>query len=364
MGGTNMLQFLRRLAGVLSALAALQAVPATAAEPPTVPPEVAKRYMGPHTLVDVGGGRRINLLCMGEGEQTVLFDAGGSDWSVIWALVQPALTGEARACAYDRAGLGYSDPGRGPRSPIAIVEDMHALVKAAGLKRPLVLVGHSLGGFNVKLYAALYPEDVSALVLVDPAEERVWDRTRERMRKRFGDRLAARSELMDQSFFTMLARRYEDCAALAKTKALDPTSMDYRRCTDPPRTQLGESLVAERTRIHATSAYQAAQASEIVNSVYGDPRADGVYERLFRPGVLGDRPVIVLSHGIYDEKDELDTLGFEQFVDLHRQSARLSRAGRQRVVPGTHHNIELDAPEAVVAAVREALAATSRSVAR
>ena len=62
-------------------------------------------------------GRTINLFCMGSGKRTVLFDAGGSDWSVIWGLVQPRVAARARACSYDRAGLGYSDPARG--APLA-----------------------------------------------------------------------------------------------------------------------------------------------------------------------------------------------------------------------------------------------------
>ena len=110
--------------------------------------------------VDVAHGRALTLVCSGSGP-TVLFEAGGSDWSSIWSKVQPAIAKRARACAYDRAGLGDSDPGGEPRSPVALVEDLHALARAAPLARPLVLVGHSLGGFDVKLYAALYPDDVA-----------------------------------------------------------------------------------------------------------------------------------------------------------------------------------------------------------
>ena len=71
-----------------------------------VAPEILRQYTMPHERIDIGGGRKLNLLCMGDGPRTVLFDAGGSDWSVIWALVQPLVAGRARACSYDRAGLG------------------------------------------------------------------------------------------------------------------------------------------------------------------------------------------------------------------------------------------------------------------
>jgi pimeloyl-ACP methyl ester carboxylesterase len=336
--------------GALLALLLAQAAPA-----PAVPPDVAARYVHPGQAVELEGGRKLNLLCMGSGKRTVLFDAGGSDWSVIWALVQPAVAGRARACAYDRAGLGYSDPARGPRTPIAIVEDMHALIHAAKLQTPLVLVGHSLGGFNVKLYAALYPEDVAGLVLVDPAEERAGERMRPFLRLRYGASIAARNELLDLSFFPFLVDRYRACAEAAKAKPLDPQSDFYKRCSDPVRAPLGPDIAAERARIQVGAAYQEAQASEIAYSVYGDLRGDAAYKALFRPGMLGARPMVVLTHGIYDPADPIDVASTEGWLRLHAEDARLSTRGRRRTVPDTHHNIEIEAPQAIVAAIAEVL---------
>ena len=87
-------------------------------------------FARPHQLVDIGQGRKLNLFCSGSGRVTVLLEAGGSDWSAIWGLVQPALEGDARVCSYDRAGLGsYSDPAVGARTPKAIVDDMDRLIK-------------------------------------------------------------------------------------------------------------------------------------------------------------------------------------------------------------------------------------------
>ena len=343
---------------LLGAGALLMTMSVEAAPVPTaaVSADVAAAYTHPQQRVEVAPGRGLNLVCMGSGARTVLFDAGGSDWSVIWALVQPEVARHARACAYDRAGLGYSDPASGPRSPVAIVEDLHALIEAAGLKRPLVLVGHSLGGFHAKLYAALYPEDVAGLVLVDPSEERDWERSRKLLTRRFGGPLAARAELLDQSFITRLMTRYRECGDAAANGPLDPASLPYRRCTDPVRPQLGPAIAADRQRLQVLPAYQGAQASEILNSIYGDARGEDAYARLFRPGMLGARPLIVLTHGSFDADDPLDALGQAQMTELHRQTARLSRAGLQRTIPDSSHNIPLDVPSAVSAAVLEVLA--------
>lgn len=346
---------LRRLGFGLAMTLGLASGAVAAAEAPPLSPDIARQYIQPHDRIDIGDGRRLNLFCMGEGARTVLFDSGGSDWSVIWALVQPELARDARVCTYDRAGLGYSDPAEGPRSPFAVVEDMHALIHAARLRTPLVLVGHSLGGFNVKLYAALYPEDVAGLVLVDPSEERSGERMRAFLRSRSGAPLTARLELLALTGIDGLMARYRRCAELARERALDPASDDYRRCSDPVRPPLGPLIAAERQRIQVTPAYQQAQASEILNSLYGDPLPDPTYASLFVPGSFGDRPMIVLTHGLYNAADPLDAADFAGMVELHRESAALSRRGRQRVVPDTHHNIEIDAPQAVVEAVREVL---------
>ena len=351
---------MKGLAGRLGMLAlagiALGAPAVSAAQPSAakVPPELGREYARPHEAIDIGG-RRLNLFCMGAGGHTVLFEAGGSDWSDTWALVQPAVAKGARACAYDRAGLGHSDPASLPRTPTAIVEDLHALIAKAKLQTPLVLVGHSLGGFNAKLYAALYPEDVAGLVLVDPSEDRAADRVRGRAQARVGAKTAARAELLDQTYGTLLLDRYRRCAEAARDKDLDPGSPTYRRCSDPVRAPLGPEIAAERLLIQVTSRYQAAQASEILNSVYGDPRGEPVYARLFRRAAFGSKPLVVLTHGVYDRTDPLEVLSEEGWLALHQETARLSRRGKQRVVPNARHNIQLDAPEAIVQAVSDVL---------
>lgn len=320
-----------------------------------VAPETLTEFARPHELVDIGGDRKLNLFCMGTGKHTVLLDAGGSDWSVIWGLVQPLVAKHARACSYDRAGLGYSDPAIEPRTPVAIVEDLHALVHAAKLRTPLVLVGHSLGGFNMKLYAALYPEDVAGMVLVDPSEDRMAERTRAQLRKRFGDSLAARLELTDSVWMKLLIARYAACAAQARAGDFDSKSIAYKRCSDPVRPALGPEVAEERARIQVHKAYQEAQASELANSVYGDAGGDAAYRMLFGGQRYGAKPLIVLTHGIFDPADPLDAASYQAYLWLHSETAALSSRGCRRTVPNTSHNIEIDSPSAVAVAIGEVL---------
>src|SRR6266487_6611034 len=120
--------------------------------------------------VDIGG-RSLNLYCSGEGSPAVVFDSGGGMPGYSWLLVQPAVAKLTRACWYDRAGYGWSDPAPAPHGSDAIAKDLHELLRAGGVAAPYVLVGHSFGGFNVRMYDHLYAADVAGLVLVDPSHE-------------------------------------------------------------------------------------------------------------------------------------------------------------------------------------------------
>jgi pimeloyl-ACP methyl ester carboxylesterase len=128
-------------------------------------------YTHPQRLVELEPGRRLNLYCTGKGSPTVIFDSGGGDETIAWATVQPVIAGHTQACSYDRAGLGFSDPGKRTSDSANIVDDLHRLLTAAAIKPPYVLVGASYGGLNVRLYADTYPTDVAGMVLVDSTSE-------------------------------------------------------------------------------------------------------------------------------------------------------------------------------------------------
>src|ERR1700751_4982221 len=129
-------------------------------------------YVEPGQRVDIGG-RNINLHCAGSGSPTVILMAGIFSWSVVWYKTEPVIARKTRVCAFDRAAYGFSDPAPRPQVLTESVSDLHAALKSAKLPAPYVLVGHSLGGLEARLFAQRWPQELAALVLVDtsPAAE-------------------------------------------------------------------------------------------------------------------------------------------------------------------------------------------------
>src|SRR5207237_9306542 len=97
-------------------------------------------------LVDAVNGFRLNLCCMGSGSPTVVFESGWEDWAPAWAIVQPRIAKWTRACSYDRAGTGFSDPGPMPRTSVRIADELHTALHSAVVKGTYTLVGHAFGG--------------------------------------------------------------------------------------------------------------------------------------------------------------------------------------------------------------------------
>jgi pimeloyl-ACP methyl ester carboxylesterase len=123
-------------------------------------------YARPGQLV-TAQGTRLNLYCMGRGSPTVVFDSGWGDWAPVWAIVQPEVAKRRRACSYDRAGAGFSDPGPLPRTSLRIAAELRSALHNAGIRAPYILVGNAFGGDNVRTFAARYPAEVAGLVLVE-----------------------------------------------------------------------------------------------------------------------------------------------------------------------------------------------------
>lgn len=128
----------------------------------------SQSFPPPGQMIDIGG-RKLHLYCAGKGSPTVILISGGGGFSIDWALVQPKIAEQTRICSYDRAGLGWSDPGPAEETVEETVTDLHALLQASSEKGPFILVGASIGGVFSQAYQRAFPEDVSGLVFSDSA---------------------------------------------------------------------------------------------------------------------------------------------------------------------------------------------------
>ncbi|HKF95483.1 MAG TPA: alpha/beta hydrolase [Gammaproteobacteria bacterium] len=137
---------------------------------PKLAPCAMRGYSMPGKLVYVRD-HYMHINCMGKGHPTVVLDSGLGGTSLDWALIQPKVAHYTRVCSYDRSGYGWSDGGLGPRTSFTIMDELHLLLDAANVPGPYVLVGHSFGGFNMRLFANAHPEDTAGLVLVDASHE-------------------------------------------------------------------------------------------------------------------------------------------------------------------------------------------------
>lgn len=115
-------------------------------------------------------GHMVHVVCMGTGPHTYLLEAGHASWSFAWWRIQPLLAKTGRACAFDRPGFGWSDWVDSGYDGLSAAAELAAIVKAAHIPTPFIYVGHSSGANFALIYANKYPKDVSALVLLDPAD--------------------------------------------------------------------------------------------------------------------------------------------------------------------------------------------------
>jgi pimeloyl-ACP methyl ester carboxylesterase len=218
-------------------LALCVAIPAsvTAADSPAPPkPDLTLDvYAEPARLVDIGGGRRLNLRCSGPQSptRTVLLEAGFGGDSMAWARVQPLLAAQLRVCSYDRAGYGFSDGGPLPRSVEAETADLHALVHAAQLPLPMVIVGHSLGSNIARRYDQRYPDDVAGLVLIDPPPQQV-------------GKFSPQYQTQETEMLPQVLAAYRQCEQGARDGRLADPPPELKQCLRAPNPLFSDKLNA------------------------------------------------------------------------------------------------------------------------
>ena len=156
-----------------------------------------RKFPPPGRLVGVGGWH-LHLVEAGQGTPSVIFESGIAASSLNWTALQREVARFARACAYDRAWLGWSDPSPSPRVGSVLVDELHSLLIAAQVPPPYVLVGHSFGGLLVQAYTVAHPDQVAGLVLIDPLPAKEWQLISEEQARilRWGVTLSRRGALL------------------------------------------------------------------------------------------------------------------------------------------------------------------------
>ena len=319
------------------------------ATPVSSNPWLDQHYAGPQTLVKIGRRRRLNLLIAGEGAPTVIFAAGLNGTALHWARVQPAVALKTRTVAFDKAGMGFSDPGPSPRTASAVIDDLRAALKAAGIAPPYVLVGHSAGGPQMRLFAFRHPEEVVGMVMVDSSSE-YQDR---RLGEAAGDRgteTARRALLRD---FSRLAR-------LAGAGALTPGTPDYDRAVGPPSPMLTPAVQAAHVAQRTSPGFWRALRSESAASQSVSSDEVAAARKSLGETPLGDMPLIVLTAGktIAPRPGEAAAATEARVAvwrAMHDEIAALSTRGERRTVDAGH-GIQVEKPEVVIAAIEEVLA--------
>lgn len=291
-------------------------------------------------MVDVGG-RRLHANVMGQGSPAVVLEAGIAASSLSWALVANRVAEFATVVTYDRAGLGWSDPASHRCTALDAARDLALLLDNAGIGGSVVLVGHSFGGLIARVFQQQYPERVAGLVLVDPVLRAEW-RDMNEQRKR----MLARG--------VMLSRRGALFARLGVVRFALKMLMSGSR-TIP------------KMLAHASAGSGAGVTERLTGEIRKMPRelwpavaAHWSEARCFRAmaDALENLPVSATQ---LDEKQTLEDLpvtvlsaerASAEALREHRDEAALSTRGEHIVVPGSGHWMQLDAPDAVVEAIR------------
>jgi pimeloyl-ACP methyl ester carboxylesterase len=312
--------WLRRIAIILFVLIALLAAAGVLYENIS---EARDRRFNPMSgkLVDADG-RKMHIDCSGDASPanpTVILDSGLGDSYISWRKVQPQIAKFARVCSYDRAGIGYSEPSAQPRTSQVIAEELHALLHAAGIAPPYILVGHSMGGFNVRLYANLYRNEVAGMVLVDASHPDQENRFPSKLKDMEGSWMRE-AEFLEYTTPFGIPRLLGMCDDSAEQRAAE-CNFDSAR----------EDV--EELQSFSQSAAQTA-ASE----------------------PLGDIPLAVLSHDpdkpLTDLPADLAKPTNDAWEKMQEELAKLSTRGTQTIAKNSAHYIQLDRPDVVIAAVR------------
>jgi pimeloyl-ACP methyl ester carboxylesterase len=293
----------------------------------------------PGAFIDVGG-HRLHTLCSGTGSPLVLLEAGIAASSISWSLVQSEIAKVTRVCAYDRAGLAWSDAASCPRTFDRIVDELASVLERVAPREPVVLVGHSFGSFVVRGYAARHPDRVIGLVLVDPPTE--WlAMTPQRLRLiRRGRRLSGVGAVLAELGIVRA------CLALL-TGGVPGAPRRLVKVFGPTAAGTLQRLVGEVRKLPK-------DVHPMVQEVWCNPkcfRSMAAHLRVLEtqgPAIVATLPpegipLIVISSGNHPPEE----------IAEHRALASRASAARHVVADRSTHWVQFDQPELIVNAVRD-----------
>lgn len=305
----------------------------------------AKRFKQLGRSVDVGGFH-LNINCTGTtapGAPAVIFESGAGVPAFGWTLVQPEVSKFARACSYDRAGYGWSElPVNMHRDSVQEMKELHALLQNASVPPPYILVGHSLGGFNIRVYNELYPTEVAGAVFVDSSHP---------------DQLKHMSPALEKLVASSSKNakwQMRLAPLLIHTGAMRALQNRAMKQFNLPKDFSDEfSYLGRNTKFIEVASGEVAAFDESADEAR-------------KAANFGDKPVIVLTAGKFPDIPNVPRKDLDDFMQawihqLQPQLAALSTQGKQVVVTNSTHMIPLEQPQTVVTAVQEVVAAATRS---
>jgi pimeloyl-ACP methyl ester carboxylesterase len=293
----------------------------------------------PGKMADLGG-HRLHVNCAGTGGPTVVAENGLGDFSFDWVLVQSQVARFTRICTYDRAGYAWSDPGPKPRSFAQLNLELRDALGKLGERRPFVLVGHSFGGPVIRNFAAVYPRDVAGMVLVDAAFEG--------QRVGIGGgktiRLGESVKRLEIPQPREEMRGADKVPPMRETGEQKQTPLDAMYKVLPKAEQEMQLWAQSLPQMDDAETSQREWSEEYFAKMLKTPQA----------GTLGAMPLVVLARGEGGFRDGSDIPAAQ--LERERRDGQaalslLSKEGKQVIVK-SGHNMELEAPDAVAAAIR------------
>lgn len=292
-----------------------------------------QRYPAPGELIDIGG-YKLHINSSGQGKPVVILDSSIGDGSYNWDVVQKDVAMFARVCSYDRAGLGWSESSPRPRTSQAIVDELHTLLKNAHIDPPYILVGHSFGGINMRLYANTYPEDIFGVVLVDASHEKN------------AERQAALNQIFPQpkpTFFESILQYIQESATAMSIVSYTGIARLYLKATISNN---GVILAKESTVKALLAANNEAQKFKESCKQLEDTC-----------NTLEDKPLIVISAGkkqnnVHENRKEEVAARNQVWISCQLDLVSKSSQSKHIIAEKSGHMVNEDQPEIIVEAIR------------